>query len=156
VHISELDWKKVSHPSEIAQTGETLEVQIVDIDRARERVSLSRKTLIPGPWDEVESKYKPGNLVPVRITNVVDFGAFGELSAGLQGLIHTSELGYTVPGAESDTPEPGETVLVKILRIEPERERIGLSMRQVPAEKQLDWLLGKLESHAENASEKEA
>jgi small subunit ribosomal protein S1 len=138
VHISQLDWQNVNHPSQVARAGDDIEVQVIDIDIDRERVGLSRKALIPGPWDEIESKYVSGNLVEVEITSVVDFGAFGKLPEGVQGLIHKSELGYTAPGDEGNVIEPGSKVLVKILRIDAERERIALSMRQVPMEKQFD------------------
>jgi ribosomal protein S1 len=144
-HISQLDWQKVDHPSQIAKVGDDIEVQVIDIDMDRERVALSRKALIPGPWDEIESKYVPGNLVEVEITSVVDFGAFGKLPEGVQGLIHKSELGYTAPDDEGEALDPGTKVLVKILRINTERERISLSMRQVPMEKQLDWMLDTLD-----------
>jgi small subunit ribosomal protein S1 len=140
VHISQLDWHNVDHPSQVAKAGDDIEVQVIDIDMDRERVGLSRKALLPGPWDEIESKYVPGSLVEVEITNVVDFGAFGQLPEGVQGLIHKTELGYTAPDDVVEALNPGSKVLVRILRINTERERISLSMRQVPMEKQLDWL----------------
>ena len=140
VHISQLDWQNVDHPSEIARAGDDIEVQVIDIDMDRERIGLSRKALLPGPWDEIESKYVPGDLVEVEITSVVDFGVFAKLPEGVQGLIHKSELGYPPPGDQGNTIEPGSKVLVKILRIDAERERIALSMQRVPMEKQFDWM----------------
>ena len=80
----------------------------------RERIQLSRKALLPNPWDEIESKYVPGDLGEVEITNVVDFGAFAKLPEGIQGLIHISELGYTAPGNDPEVVEPGNKILVKI------------------------------------------
>ena len=140
VHISQLDWQNVDHPSEIARAGDDIEVQVIDIDMDRKRIGLSRKALLPGPWDEIESKYVPGDLVEVEITSVVDFGVFAKLPEGVQGLIHKSELGYPPPGDQGNTIEPGSKVLVKILRIDAERERIALSMQRVPMEKQFDWM----------------
>ena len=90
---------------------------------------------------EIESKYVPGDLVEVEITSVVDFGAFAKLPEGLQGLIHISELGYTTPGKDREIVEPGARVLTKILRINAAKKRIARSMRKVPVENQLDWMV---------------
>jgi ribosomal protein S1 len=92
----------------------------------------------------------PGNLVEVEITSVVDFGAFGKLPEGVQGLIHQSELGYSAPGYEESLIESGTKVLVKILNINAERERIALSMQKVPLEKQIDWMVEASEQDKEN------
>lgn len=141
VHLSELDWQNVQHPSKVAKMGDEIEVKVIGVDIERQRVQLSRKDLLPNPWDEIEAHYVLGNLVEVEITSVVDFGAFAKFPEGVQGLIHKTELGYTAPGNESDALGPGIKILVKILRINAERERISLSMRKVPMEKQLDWML---------------
>ena len=145
VHISELDWLDIKHPGEIAAEGEEMQVEVIGIDTERERIQLSRKSLLPNPWEKIETKYVPGDLVEVEIIKVVDFGAFARLPEGIHGLIHKTQLGYTIPGNEGEIVEPGMTVLAKILRINPERERIALSMRQVPMEKQLDWMLDEYE-----------
>lgn len=137
LHISELAWQHVDHPSQAAGVGDDIEVQVLDMDLARNRISLSRKALLPNPWDEIETKYAPGSLIEVEITNRVDFGAFARLPEGIQGLIHKSELGYNHPGDADADVEPGSKVCVKILRMDPEQERISLSMQQVPLEKQL-------------------
>jgi ribosomal protein S1 len=149
VHISELDWQTVKHPSRVAKVGDKMSVQVIGIDLERERVQLSRKALIPNPWDEIEAIYVPGDLVEVEITNVVDFGAFARLPEGVHGLIHQSELGYTSPGYDESIIEPGMKVLTKILRIDSERERIALSMHRVPMEKQLDWMLASYDKNNE-------
>ncbi len=145
VHVSELDWLDVRHPGEIASEGDEMQVEVIGIDRERERVELSRKTLLPNPWEKIETKYVPGDLVKVEIVKVVDFGAFARLPEGIHGLIHRTKLGYTAPGMEGEVVKAGMEVLVKILRINPERERIALSMSQVPIEKQLDWMLDEYE-----------
>jgi small subunit ribosomal protein S1 len=141
VHISELDWGAVEHPSEVLSVGDEIEVKILKVDLDRERVELSRKELLPSPWEMVEDTYQPGDLMEVKITDVVDFGAFGELPEGVQGLIHISEIGYTAPESSQDVLEEGKPVLVRVLNVDAERERISLSMRKVPMEKQLDWML---------------
>jgi small subunit ribosomal protein S1 len=141
IHISELDYQRVDHPSELVDIGEEVKVLILDVDRERERIKLSRKSLQKNPWEKVDESYNPGELVEVEITNMVGFGAFAELPEGVQGLIHVSEIGYTAPSDSESLVQPGETVLVKILNIDKERERISLSMRQVPMEKQIDWML---------------
>jgi small subunit ribosomal protein S1 len=150
VHISQLDWQKVDHPSDIAKIGDDIEVQVIDIDLERERVGLSRKALLPDPWDEIGSSYVIGDLVEVEIISVVDFGAFAKLPEGVEGLIHNTQLGYSAPGTDIDILKPGMKVLTIILSIEPMRERISLSMQKVPLEKQLDWLLGEFDQNKES------
>lgn len=140
IHISELDWHRLEHPSEIVDVGDKIEVKIVDVDVERERVKLSRRELLPGPWEKIEDNYQPGDLSEVKITNVVEFGAFAELPEGVQGLIHNSEIGYTAPINAQNVVAEGQIVLVKIINVDAERERISLSMRRVPREKQLDWM----------------
>jgi small subunit ribosomal protein S1 len=144
-HISELDWLDIRHPGEIASEGEEMQVEVIGIDVDQERIQLSRKSLLPNPWEKIETKYVPGDLVEVEILKVVDFGAFARLPEGIHGLIHKTQLGYTIPGNEGEIVKSGMKVLVKILRINPDRERIALSMRQVPMEKQLDWMLDEYE-----------
>lgn len=145
VHVSELDWLGVSHPSDMVNLGEEIEVEVIGVDIDRERIQLSRKRLLPNPWDEIETKYVPGDLVEVEIKSVVDFGAFGSLPSGIQGLIHKTELGYTALASEGEILEPGTKVFVKILKIDAQRERISFSMRKVPMESQLNWMLNDFE-----------
>lgn len=140
VHISELDWSRVEHPSEIFEVGEEVEVEITDVDVERERVSLSRKSLLKNPWQTIDEKYTPGDLVEGEVTNVRNFGAFVMLPEGVEGLIHVSELGIVGPGYPQDIVHPGDKVLVRILDIEQERERISLSMSRVSKDEQMAWL----------------
>jgi ribosomal protein S1 len=139
LHISEMDWKNVEHPSEVVSIGDSLQVKVIQIDRDRSRVSLSRKALLPNPWQEVGEAYQPGDLLEVKIVNLVDFGAFAELPEGIQGLIHVSELGYTAADDMEESIQVGETVQVKILDLDVERERVSLSMKQLPADQQKEW-----------------
>ena len=152
VHISELDWTRVDHPSELLELGQEVDVKILDVDVERERISLSRKALEPNPWQTVSERYSPGSLVEGEITNVRDFGAFVMLPEGVEGLIHVSEIGLAGPGDPRDVVRPADKVLVRVVDIEPDRERISLSLNRVSKEEQLDWLQEK----GEDAPESEA
>ncbi len=140
VHISELDWSRVDHPSELLEVGQELQVKVLDVDVERERISLSRKALLPSPWHSVTESYAPGDLVEGEITNVRNFGAFMMLPEGVEGLIHVSEIGIDGPGNPEDVVHPGDKVLARILDIESDRERISLSLGRVTKEEQLAWL----------------
>ena len=144
VHISELDWRRVKHPSDVVNIGDEVKVKEVDVER--ERVSLSRKSLLPSPWGTVQKRYKVGDLVEGEVTNVRHFGAFVMLSTGIEGLIHESELGIVGPGHPQDVVSPGESVIVRIVDIDPERKRIGLSLRQVSYDEQVAWIKQKRDS----------
>lgn len=145
VHISELDWQRVENPAELFSPGDEIEVQIKSIDLERERISLSRKMLLPNPWDVIGEHFSPGDIISVEVVDQVDFGVFAQLENGIQGLIHVSELGYTKPDGVRSVVETGERIPVVILDIDSERERVALSMRQVPREKQIDWMMANVE-----------
>ena len=132
VHKSEIDWERVTHPSKWYKVGDEIEVKIVSIDQKNERVSLSRKILLPNPWEKLIEDYQVGDLVEGVVVSVLDFGAFVEIRENLHGLVHISEIGYANPEDPQAVLKKGDPVLVKIMRIEPERERISLSMRRVP------------------------
>jgi len=140
VHISELDWSRVDHPSEVLEVGQELEVKVLDVDVDRERISLSRKALLPNPWSSITERYASGDLVEGEITNVRNFGAFMMLPEGVEGLIHVSEIGIIGPGNPEDVVHPGDKVLARILDIESDRERISLSLSRVSKDEQLAWL----------------
>ena len=144
VHISQLAWKKVKHPSELVKVGDPIQVKIIDIDPDKERISLSRKALLPSPWESIGEIYQVGDYLEVTITRVVDFGAFARLNEGIEGLIHSSQVGYAATHSAKDAVKPGDRVLVKVLEINPERRRMALSMRQVPMEKQIAWAMDNL------------
>jgi small subunit ribosomal protein S1 len=130
IHISEMSWGRVSHPSDVMKPGDELEVYIMDVDPQQRRIALSLKRLQPDPWSMVEERYQLGQLVEGTITNVVSFGAFARVEEGLEGLIHISEL------AEGDFLHPrnvvreGEQVTVRIINIDSANHRLGLSLRQ--------------------------
>jgi small subunit ribosomal protein S1 len=129
VHISQLAWSRVNHPSEVLKVGQKVEVQVLSVDKEKKKIALSIKRAEVDPWTTVEQRYQIGQLVHGTITKIAPFGAFARIEDGVEGLIHLSEL-------PSGTTEPkqalheGEDVLVRILRIDPERRRLGLSVRQ--------------------------
>jgi len=141
VHKSEIAWDRVYDPSKHFSVGDEIEVKVVDIDVERERVSLSRKSLLPNPWEKLEDTYDVGDLVEGKVVSVLDFGAFVELPEGLQGLVHVSEIGYANMGDPESVVQEGDKVLVRILSIEPDRERVSLSMRRVPVDEQMAWMM---------------
>ncbi|MBI1911507.1 MAG: 30S ribosomal protein S1 [Deltaproteobacteria bacterium] len=134
VHVSDLSWKKVKHPSEIFKKGQEVEAVVLNIDSVNKRFSLSTKALERNPWEGVEQRYTPGMIVEGRVTSVADFGAFVELEDGLEGLVHVSELSRgKKKGADINV---GDMVEVEVLNVDPEDNKIGLSIRTVtkPAE----------------------
>lgn len=153
IHISELNWRRVDHPSEVLELGQDVEVKITKVDVDRERVSLSRKHLMDNPWHSMPDKYAAGDLVEGEITNVRDFGAFVMLREGVEGLIHVSEIGIVGPGSPQDVVHPGDTVIARVLEIEPERERISLSLSQVSKDEQLAYLERQEQAVAEDPKE---
>jgi small subunit ribosomal protein S1 len=126
VHISELDHKFVKHPSDVLQVGEEIEVQVLKVDRERERISLSRKRLLPDLWDQVTENLFVGDPIAGTVTSVVEFGAFVDMGAGVQGLLHISEIPNGQLGLSE--LEAGSQVDVRVRRIDRERQRIALTM----------------------------
>lgn len=140
VHISELSWRRVEHPSEVVREGDEVEVYVLGVDRERQRVALSLRRLEPEPWSLVEQIYAVGQVVEATITRLTDFGAFALLDSGLEGLIHISELAPYHVAHPREVVKEGDVVKVRILRIEPERRRLGLSLKQAAEEyAEVDW-----------------
>jgi small subunit ribosomal protein S1 len=140
LHNSEYDYCNTpNNLAEFLDLGQEINVEVKEIDIERERISLSRKALMPNPWITVLKHYLVGDLVEGEITGVVDFGVFVRLPEGVEGLIHKSELADISHQEAMTHFEPGQMVLVKILKIEPERERISLSLDQVTNEDRTDW-----------------
>jgi small subunit ribosomal protein S1 len=129
VHVSDLSWKKVKHPSELFKKGQEVEALVLNIDSANKRFSLSTKLLERNPWEGVENRYKPGMTIEGRVTSVAEFGAFVELEEGLEGLVHVSELSRGKKRG-ADISE-GDIVEVEVLNVDPEDNKIGLSIREV-------------------------
>jgi small subunit ribosomal protein S1 len=131
IHISELSWSHVNHPSEVLEIGQTVRVKVLDIDRERQRISLGLKQTQEDPWQRVLDSYSPGDVLEGKVTKVVAFGAFVEIVPGVEGLVHISELADHHVETPSEVVEPGATVRVRILEIDEERRRISLSIKRV-------------------------
>ena len=131
VHVSELSWGRVDHPSSVLEPGQHVEVYVLNVDRERRRVGLSIKRLQPDPWQSVEERYNVGQIIKGLITHVVDFGAFARVEDGLEGLIHISELAEGNFVHPRNVVQEGDVVNVRVLNIDSERRRMGLSMRRV-------------------------
>lgn len=140
VHISELAWHRIDHPREVVKVGDEMDVYVMKIDRDDQRISLSRKKLLPNPWDTVEERYHINQLVEGCITRIVDYGAFAEIEPGVEGLLHLSQLSRGQVENAGEVVQEGETHLLRVVSIEKDRQRIGLSLRQVSANEQIEWM----------------
>lgn len=140
IHISELSWQPVRHPNEVVQVDDEIEVKVLELDHARQRINLSLKQLQPNPWTWVDSVYKEGQLITGVVTNVVKYGAFVALDVGVKGLIHTSEMADPEPHDPREFVERGQEMVLRIIHIDAAHERIGLSIKQVSAEEREAWL----------------
>jgi small subunit ribosomal protein S1 len=130
VHVSEMSWtKKIKHPSELYKKGQEVEAVVLNIDRKNERFSLGIKQLTPDPWKDVARRYRKGEVVAGKVTNVTDFGAFVELEEGIEGLVHVSEISREKVEKPSDVLKVGDTLSAVVLHIDPHDRRIGLSIK---------------------------
>ncbi len=134
VHLTELSWTPVTNPADVVSVGDAVEVLVLGVDREKKKIALSLKRLRAEPWEAVPTRYYPGQIVSARITKLATFGAFAEIEPGVEGLIHISELSDERIQHPKSVVQEGEVVPVKILRIEPDRRRLGLSLRQARAE----------------------
>jgi small subunit ribosomal protein S1 len=139
IHISELAWKMVEHPSEIVSMGDELEVMVKNIDIERGRIGLSRKALLDDPWETVYDRYQIGSLIEGTIANICHFGIFVRFPDGIEGLVHKSELDIIGAGMPQNLFKRGDPILVRIIAIDPVKKRMGLSLRQVTYEEQVEW-----------------
>lgn len=131
IHISEISWRRVDHPRDVLEVGQEVQVYVLNVDREQRRIGLSLRRLEQDPWKLVAKRYQVGDLVDAVITNVVDFGAFARIPEGVEGLIHISELAEGRFLHPRNVVEEGERVTARILNIDPEGRRLGLSLRQV-------------------------
>jgi small subunit ribosomal protein S1 len=130
VHVSEMSWtKKIKHPGELYKKGQEVEAVVLNIDRKNERFSLGVKQLTPDPWKDVARRYRKGEVVAGKVTNVTDFGAFVELEEGIEGLVHVSEISREKVEKPSDVLKVGDTLSAVVLHIDPHDRRIGLSIK---------------------------
>ena len=130
IHITDLAWSRVNHPSDVLQVNQEVEVKIKSLDRERERIQLGYKELQPKPWDNIEEKYPVGVILERPVVRIRPFGAFIELEPGVDGLVHISQVAPTRVAKVEDVLQEGQMVLVKVLGVDPEAKRISLSIRQ--------------------------
>lgn len=130
IHISELSWEPVKSPDEIVTVGTEIDVFVLRVDRENLKIALSLRRLQPEPWDEIETKFSVGQTVTGTVTKLSNFGAFARIDRGIEGLIHISELAHQVIKHPRDVVNEGDELELKIIRIEPERRRLGLSLKQ--------------------------
>jgi small subunit ribosomal protein S1 len=131
IHISELSWSHVNHPSEVLEIGQNVKVKVLDIDRDRQRISLGLKQTQSDPWQQVLDSYSEGDVVEGRVTKVVTFGAFVEILPGVEGLVHISELAQHHVENPREVVSQGDPVNVLILEIDGDRRRLSLSLKRV-------------------------
>ena len=129
VHISELSWSHVNHPSEVVKVGQEVEVEVLDVDMSRERISLGLKQTTEDPWRTLVKNYPVGSIVEGTVTKLVPFGAFVELGDGIEGLVHISEMASRRVDVPSQVSNVGDPVQVKVMDIDMDRRRISLSMK---------------------------
>lgn len=130
VHLSELAWRQVSHPSEVLRVGEEVDVYVLGVDREKKKIALSLRRLQPEPWSTVAERYKAGDLVQGTITKLATFGAFARVEDGVEGLVHISELGEGHVTHPRSLVKEGDVVTLRVLRVDPARRRMGLSLKQ--------------------------
>ena len=130
IHISELSWEPVKSPDEIVTVGTEIDVFVLRVDRENLKIALSLRRLQPEPWDEIETKFSVGQTVTGTVTKLANFGAFARIDRGIEGLIHISELAHQVIKHPRDVVNEGDEFELKIIRIESERRRLGLSLKQ--------------------------
>jgi small subunit ribosomal protein S1 len=131
IHISELSWSHVNHPSEVLEIGQNVKVKVLDIDRDRQRISLGLKQTQTDPWQQVLESYRENDVVEGRVTKVVTFGAFVEILPGVEGLVHISELAQHHVENPREVVAQGDAVNVLILEIDADRRRLSLSLKRV-------------------------
>ena len=160
VHLSELSWKRVTHPREILKVGQEVEVEVLNVDHDRKRIGLSLKRLEQDPWGRIEIRYKVGQLVEGTITKLAKFGAFARIKDDdeIEGLIHISELSDGRINHPREAVKEGQVLTLRIIRIDPERRRLGLSLKKVDQAEyaEADWKQGLQEAMGDDVPEVEA
>ena len=131
IHISELSWGRVDHPSDVVSVGDCMDVYILNIDRAENKVALSLKKMCPNPWETITERYHPGQIIEAVVKNIVSYGAFVRLEEGVDGLIHVSELGENGEDMSPwDVLEENQKISVEIINLDPNEQRLGLSLAE--------------------------
>jgi small subunit ribosomal protein S1 len=130
VHLSEISWSRVKHPSEVLKVGDEVNVYVLSVNPTEKKIALSIKRTQPEPWSRVASKYEIGQVVPATVTQLANFGAFARIEDGIEGLIHVSELSDERVNHPREVVQEGQEVMVRIIRIDAQRRRMGLSLRR--------------------------
>jgi small subunit ribosomal protein S1 len=140
VHLSEMTWKRIDHPKEILKVGQEVKVQVMSVERENRRIALSMKRLELDPWSQIAQQYKVGQLVEGTVTKITKFGAFARIKGNddIEGLIHVSELANNRVGHPKDVVKEGEAYTLRIVKIEPDKRRIGLSLKEVGSARYAD------------------
>lgn len=128
IHISELSWGRVSHPNQIVSLGQQIEVQVLDVSVERCRVALSLKRMVPNPWERAQLEFPVNSVFSAVVTSVLSYGAFARIDAGVEGLIHASEMPLEVNQSPRDFLKEGQLIQVRVLHLDPPHQRMGLSM----------------------------
>lgn len=141
VHLSEISWDRINHPSEVLKVGQEVKVKVISIDREKKRIGLSIRQLLEDPWTRKAAHYQVGQLVEASITRLTKFGAFARLEDDLEGLIHISEISERRIEHPKEVLHEGDKVTLRVIKIDPENHRIGLSLRRVDsmAYADMDW-----------------
>jgi small subunit ribosomal protein S1 len=157
VHLSEISWERINHPNEVLRVGQEVQAKVISVDHERRRIGLSIRQLQEDPWMRKVKGLREGQLVEGKITHLTKFGAFARLDEDLEGLIHISELSEHRINHPKEVVKEGETVTLRVIKIDPERRRIGLSRRKVdsPAYSDLDWKMALSEEVQEVKAEHE-
>ena len=155
VHISELSWNHVNHPSEVVKVGQEVEVEVLDVDLSRERISLGLKQTTEDPWRALVKKYPVGAIVEGTVTKLVPFGAFVDLGDGIEGLVHISEMANKHVDQPSQVTHVGAKVQVKVMDIDLDRRRISLSMKSAAETLGVEIEVAPLEKPEEKAEDAE-
>lgn len=133
IHISELSWGRVSHPNQIVSLGQEIGVQVLDVSVERCRVALSLKRMVTNPWERALTDFPADCVLPAVVTSVLSYGAFARLDAGVEGLIHASEMPLEANQTPREILKEGQTIQVRVLHVDPSHQRMGLSMQLKPA-----------------------
>ncbi|NFM10507.1 S1 RNA-binding domain-containing protein, partial [Clostridium botulinum] len=131
LHLSQIPWNHVKNIEDILKKGEMIEVKIIALDKENKKLSLSRKELLPKPWENVKEKYPEGSIVLGKVVRINDFGAFIELEPGVDGLVHISKISFNRISHPSEVLSVGEEVKAKILEVDEENKRVSLSIKDI-------------------------
>ena len=134
MHISELSWGKIKHPSEVLRVGDIVTVNVLSVDKENKKISLGYKKAEDNPWTNIEENYKIGEEVTGKVVSIMPFGAFVEIQKGLEGLLHISQICEKRINTPAEVLKDGQTVTARIIKIESDKKRLELSMREEKAE----------------------